>query len=129
MKKGEINKIKLSIILAFAFIFSTNYVSAMNIDFFYSPNCPACNSIFPEIILLSNQFTFPNYLWNGFDVSKKSYGINLIPTVRIETDDCREIELVGTNEINKYLKCELQEMSTPECRTHNYLKRGSYFIE
>lgn len=101
----------------------------MRVDFFYSPTCPACKSIIPTINPLIEQFNKPYYIWNVYDISQGSYNIKAVPTIKIKTSDCREIELVGTQEINKYLKCELQEMSTLECPTNTQLKRGSYFIE
>jgi len=118
---------KITAILLFSLIFSVGFVSAMNVDYFYSPTCSACNSIKNIIVNLYDRFDYHN--WNFLDVTKGSYNVNAIPTIKIRTDDCREIELAGTEEINKYLKCELQEMSTLECQTHLELKRGSFFIE
>jgi thiol-disulfide isomerase/thioredoxin len=120
------NKSKYITSLLVAFIL-VGSVSALNVNYFYSPSCPNCESINPLINSLSTQFSF--HKWNFFDVTKGSYNISGVPTIKIETSDCRNIELVGSYEIPKYLKCELQEQSTKECPTHSYLKRGSFFIE
>lgn len=123
-------KTKLFFILGmFGLFLSISFVSAMEVNFFYSPTCPACKSIIPTINSLIEQFKKPFYIWNINDVSQGNYNVQSVPTIKIKTSDCREIELVGTQEINKYLKCELQEQSTEECMTHHELKRGSYFIE
>jgi len=116
-------------VLSFAIMamFLLSFTSAMTIDFFYSNSCPHCQQVKP----LMNEMVqkFPDKEINFYDVAQGSYDVPGVPTIRIKTDDCRNIELIGTNEIDKYLFCELQEMSTEECMTHNYLKRGSYFIE
>jgi len=117
-------------IVIFTFLFLIGLfpiISAMNVDYFYSPTCSACNSIKSLVSNLYNKFDYHN--WNFLDITKGSYNVGAVPTIKIKTDDCREIELIGTGEIDKYLKCELQEMSTLECPTHLQLKRGSYFIE
>jgi hypothetical protein len=67
--------------------------------------------------------------WKFFDTTQTSYNISGTPTVKIKTNDCRNIELVGSYEIPKYLECELKEQSSKECPTHIELKRGSYFLE
>jgi thiol-disulfide isomerase/thioredoxin len=102
-------------------------ISAMNVDYFYSKNCPHCNNIKPLIIDFS--YSYPQHNWNFFDVSRGSYNVSGVPTIKIKTSDCRRIDLVGIYEIPKYLRCELQEMSTRECPTHLTLNRGSFFIE
>lgn len=102
-------------------------VSALSVNYFYSPSCPHCNEVKPLVLDLFNKFSWHKY--QLIDVTTHSVNISGVPTIRIKTDDCREIELVGSYEIPKYLKCELQEQSTKECMTHSELKRGSYFIE
>ncbi len=104
-------------------------VTASSVNFYYSPTCPHCEAVSPLIQQLSQQKFSAAWKWSFFDVSKQSYDIQGVPTIKIKTDDCREIELVGSYEIPKYLKCELQEQSTKECMTHSELKRGSYFLE
>ena len=108
-------------------LFLISNVSGMKVNYFYSPSCPHCNAIKPLIELLYNRFNYHN--WNFYDVTQESYNVKGVPTIRIKTSDCREIELIGSENIERYLKCELQEMSTLECPTHLELKEGSYFIE
>ena len=122
------NKKRIVLLVVISLIFLTSVISAMSINYFYSSTCSVCNSIKPLIVDLSSEFNY-NHNWNFFDVSRGSSGMSAVPTIKITTSDCREIELVGTQEINKYLKCELQEMSSLECMTHSELNRGSYFIE
>ena len=47
-----------------------------------------------------------------------------------KTLDKREITLVGSYEIPKFLECELNEISTLDCPTTSYLNctTNSYFI-
>jgi len=103
-------------------------VSAMDVNYFYSPNCPACNSIKSLMSEFYNKFYFYNL--NVYDVTQGSYNVQSIPTIRIKTNDCRQIELIGTDEIQKYLNCELQEMTTKGCPTNAFnSERQSWFIE
>lgn len=98
------------------------------IDIFYNPSCPHCEKVFPLIEQLQKQYT--QWKFNYYDVTQGSYqNISGVPTIKIYPSDGREIILVGSYEIPKYLKCELQEISTKECPTHLDLIRDSYFIE
>lgn len=114
----------------FVFLFGT--ISAMNIDFYYSPYCPHCQNVLPTIQTLQNQFSSNYYSWNWFDVTQGGrYNIQGVPTIKIKTDDCRNIEIVGDEPIKKQLKCELQEQSTLECPTFldgQGTKGGSWFV-
>lgn len=99
-------------------------VSATSVDFFYSQNCGHCKQVSPIVSKLSNQYKI-----NSYDVSQGSYNIQSVPLIQIKTNDCRNIELIGSQEIPKYLKCELQEMTTKECPTSSFNKeRQSWFI-
>jgi len=120
-------KPKNILFLIIGILFFISLVSALSINYFSSPSCPACNSIKEDVQGLYSEFDYHN--WNFYDTTKGSYNVQYIPTIRIKTDDCRNIELIGSDEINKYLKCELQEMSTLECPTHLELNRNSFFIK
>lgn len=121
-------KILISVCVVIFVLVSGILVSAMDINYFYSPNCPACNSIKSLMNEFYNKFYF--YKWNVYDVTQGSYNVQIIPTIRIKTNDCRQIELTGTDEIKKYLNCELQEMTTKGCSTNAFnSERQSWFIE
>jgi len=99
--------------------------SATYADFYYSENCPHCKQVYSLVVYNSKYFPI-----NFMDVNQGSYNIQGVPLIRILTADNREIELVGSQEISKYLKCELQEMSTKECPTYGFNKeRQSWFIK
>lgn len=103
-------------------------VSAISVDYFYSPNCGHCQSVSPliqEMIEKHQEIKF-----NILDVTQGSYNIGGTPTLKINTNDKREIILVGSYEIPQYLECELNEMSTLDCPTTTYLNTttNSYFI-
>jgi len=102
-------------------------VNAFRVDYFYSPSCPHCQEVSPMVNKLYDSFNF--YKWNFYDTTETTYNVKGVPTIKINTEDCRNVELVGSQEISKYLKCELQQQSTKECKTHLELNRGSYFIE
>ena len=78
------------------------------------------------------KYNKPYYIWNVFDTTQTSYNIQGIPTIKIKTNDCRNIEIVGDVPILNQLPCELQEMSTLECMTYpngEGTRGGSWFIE
>lgn len=110
-------KIKNPLIIFGILFISTSFISSMSIDF-YSPS----NNLTPLIQLYYLIFDKPFYNWNIYLSNSES-------RVEINTNDCRKIELIGEEEIKKYLQCELQEQSTEKCLTHKELNRGSYFIE
>jgi len=115
-------------IILIGLIFSVTLMSAMTIDYYYSPNCSHCQKVTPLINSLVGKYN--NYNWNFYDVSQGSYNIQGTPTVRIKTNDCREIKLVGSYEIPRWLNCELQQMTTKECPTSTKLnlETNSWFI-
>jgi len=117
-------------ICLFLTIFLVSGVSAMNINFFYSPQCGSCQKILPLIQNLNEKYSSSYYSWNIFDITKGSYNINAVPFIKIKTNDCREINLIGSQEIPARLKCELQEMTTKDCLTYSAgkVKEGSLFI-
>jgi len=112
---------------------SITLISAMDITFFYSDNCPHCAEIKPLIFNLAKQ----NYKghWNLYETSNpdnqlafQNYGFTGVPAFVIKTLDCREIKFVGAN-IPK-LNCELNEMTTKDCPTYSIsegTKNGSWF--
>jgi len=100
-------------------------VSASSVNFFYSENCPHCKQVYSLVVYTSKYFPI-----NFIDVNQGSYDVQGVPLIKILTSDCRKIDLVGSQEISKYLKCELQEMSTMECPTYGFNKeRQSWFIK
>ena len=74
---------------------------------------------------------FPEWTWKAYDTSTGTYNVAGVPTIEIKTPDKRIITLVGTEEIGRWLPCELMQKSTPECitsiepdpMTHSYFKR------
>ena len=102
--------------------------SAMRVDYFYSPNCGHCQEISPFVKELS--YKYNNVGFNFLDVTQGSYNVMGTPTLKINTNDKREITLVGSYDIPRYLECELNEMSTLDCPTTSYLNytTNSYFI-
>ena len=116
---------KLALIILVVGMLCVAGVSATSANFFYSESCPHCKQVHPLVYDLSNEYQI-----NFLDINKGSYNIQGVPTVIIKTSDGREIKLVGSQEIPKYLKCELQEMSTRECPTYGFnCERQSWFIE
>jgi len=116
---------KVLIVVLIVGLFLISFVSAMVVDFYYNINCPHCNQVKPLILELSKQYKI-----NFFDTSQGSYNVQGVPTIKIKTNDERKINLVGSQEIQRRLKCELDEMTTKQCPTYssNNYKGGSYFI-
>lgn len=106
-------------------IFLLGSVSATYANFYYSESCPHCQKVLPLVNDLSK--TYPI---NFYNVNEGSYNISGVPFIQIITSDCRKIDLIGSYEIPKFLKCELQEKSTIDCPTYSYLNTttDSYFI-
>jgi thiol-disulfide isomerase/thioredoxin len=116
---------KITIIILVVGMLCVGGVSAMSVNFFYNENCPHCAQVYPFVIELSKYYPI-----NFLDISKGSYNIQGVPTIIIKTLDNRKIELVGSQEIPAYLKCELQEMTTRECPTYGFNEeRQSWFIK
>jgi len=99
--------------------------SAMSINFYYSENCLHCKQVYP-IVLAASEY----YPINFIDVNKISSNINGVPLIRILTSDKRNIKLTGSQEIPKFLNCELNEQSTLDCSTTSKLncETNSFFI-
>ena len=95
-------------------LISVSVVSAMSVGFFYSEECQYCKQVYPIVLELSDKYKIDFY-----DINKGSYNIQGVPTVHIRTDDCRNIRLVGSQEIPRWLECELNEQSTMECPTYS----------
>lgn len=117
------------ILIAGLLVLSINLTSALEIRFFYSPSCSHCQNIIPLVQQLSRDFKWHD--WFAYDVTKGSYNISGIPTIRIK-DRCYNVEIVGDIPIQNKLKCEVQQMTTSECITKSAdikLKSGeSWFI-
>ena len=107
------NKINLLILLflVLGIVFTVGLVSAMNIDFFYHPDCPHCQSVFPLISKYDS--SIDNLNVNYIDTSQGSYDIEGVPLIRLDNG----IELKGSSEIPKYFYCEINEMTTKSCPT------------
>lgn len=133
MKKTKYLLIILGILLITGSIFiiaQSNQDCEKKVDFYYNPSCPHCQEVAPLIEQLKTEYS--DWKFSYYDVSQTSYtGISGVPTIKLYPDgkNGREILLEGSYEIPKYLKCELEEKSTPECPTHINLIRGSYFLE
>ena len=100
-------------------------VSAVGTNFFYSPNCPHCGQVYPVVVELSKQYPI-----NFLDITKGSYDVQGVPLIQILTSDKRIINLVGSQEIPKYLECELNEQSNLNCITFSADNSigGSWFV-
>jgi len=126
-------KYKLLIILSLCIlIISVNLVSAMKIDFYYSPTCSHCQNVIPTINNLIAKYQEPYYVWKTYDVTQMNYNIRAVPTIKIETNDCRSIEISGDVPIINKLPCELNEQSTQKCVTYingEGTRGGSWFVE
>lgn len=137
MDKKNIRKIiTFSIFGAFILIMTILTINALSnsadcekrIEYYYNPSCPHCQEVSP--LIYESEKIFTNWKFYYYDASQTSYKDVLgVPTIKIYPGDGREVILSGSYEIPKYLKCELQEMSTLECPTHHELIRESYFIE
>lgn len=103
-------------------------VSAVSIDYYYHPQCVHCQNIAPFIEDVIK--TYDNVEWNIFDTSKE-YFDGGTPTLFINTDDGRNIKMVGSYEIPTYLQCELDEQSNLNCPTYsaNECRDDSWFIK
>lgn len=121
-------KVLISLILG---VFLVNFVLASSVNFYYSPNCPHCESVKPLMNSLKNNYI--QWQFNFMDVTKGSYNVRGVPFVTIFTSDKRKIDLVGSREIPKYLECELNEVTTLGCPTYSIsegynLETQSWFI-
>jgi len=99
------------------FVLLAGGVFASTVNFYHSPNCPHCKSVEPLINSLSNKYI--NWNFNFYDITKGSYNVQGVPFITVITSDKRKIDLIGSNEIPKYLECELNEMSTLDCPTYS----------
>jgi len=117
---------KKILVIGFCFMLVlVSCVSAMNVDFYYSESCPYCKQVYPMVVELSKQFPI-----NLLDVTKGSYDVQGVPLIQILTSDKRIINLVGSQEIPKYLECELNEQSNLNCITFSADNSigGSWFV-
>ena len=103
-------------------------VSAMSVNYYFNPECGHCKEIAPFIETMYNKHN--NIKWNFLDVSKGSYKIDGTPTLILRTKDNREIIMVGSYQIPRYLECEINEQSNLNCPTYsvNEYKNNSWFI-
>ncbi len=114
MAKKQIKKTLGLILCLSTIILLISSVSAISANFFYSETCPHCEKVYPFVLKLSNYFPI-----SFLDVTKGSYNVGGVPLIRILTSDKRTIELGGSQNIPKYLECELNEMSSKECPTYS----------
>jgi len=120
--------ISLVISLSIIVIAQNNNIYEKKVEFYYNPQCSHCQEVMPLINKFEDEFSNWNFYY--FDITKEKYSeVSAVPMVKVFPEKDRTITLLGSLEISKYLKCELQEMSTLECMTHNELNRGSYFID
>lgn len=121
------SKIKISFgILALLLVGS---VSAISVDYYFNTECGHCEKIAPFINEISNKNS--NVKWNFLDTSKGSYAISGTPTLILKTDDGREIKMIGSYEIPRYLECEINEQSNLNCPTYSAseCRNDSWFIK
>lgn len=118
------------LIIGFICLLLVGSVSAISVNYYYSPNCGHCKSIEPFMNQMINYY--PNVNWNILDITQGSYMISGTPTLILTTSDCRKIKLVGSQEIPRWLECELNEQSNLDCPTYSILegtKNGSWFVK
>jgi len=111
-------KLKLTILIGLVLVFCiVPIVSAMQVSFFYSETCPHCKSVKPLVdsLMIKNL----DIKFNYYNVLLGNYDIVGVPLIKIKTDDCRKIELIGSQEIPRYLECELNKMTTKDCPTYS----------
>ena len=112
----------------------TSSVTAMKVQFFYSKNCPHCQTMYPVVMNFVNKY--PKITWGIYEVNSdvdnlKAYqeqGFSGVPAFSITTSDCREIQFVGAD--TKKFQCEVEEMTTKDCPTFSADKEpieGSWF--
>jgi len=108
-------------IVAVSLIAVFGLVSATNIKFFYSDSCPHCQKMKP---IVQNYINLGIGEWELKNMNNElnseeftSYEFTGVPAFIINTNDGREIKVVGAD--SKRLNCELQEMSTKECITYS----------
>ncbi len=104
------------------------YSKSLELNYYYSPECPHCQKVSPLINSVSSHFKV-----NQYDVSKGSYFYSATPTVVVKTLDCREIVIQGSKDIPNHLPCEVIQMSSKKCTTYSStqgynLKTKSWFI-
>jgi len=116
------------IIISLVGLLLVGCVSAMSVNYFYSPSCGHCEAIKPFINQVTNKYS--NVKWNILDITQGSYNIQGTPALMLRTNDNRDITLVGSGEIPRWLECELNEMTTKNCPTYSKLncETNSFFI-
>jgi thiol-disulfide isomerase/thioredoxin len=86
-------------------------VSALSVNYFYSPSCPHCENVKPLIRELQEKYSFHN--WNFVNI--KEYNLN-IPVPRLEIE---EVVLIGSKDIplfaEKYLDCNPDVQPQTRC--------------
>ena len=105
---------KIFTIFAIA-IYLMTISSAMSIDYYFHPKCEHCKVTSPFVSSIAG--VYPHVNFNFLDTSQEKYDISGTPTLVVNTNDCREIKLVGSQEIPENLECELKEMSSLNCET------------
>jgi len=121
---------KLLIGILIVGLLAVGCVSAMTVSYYHHPNCNHCQKINPIIETLI--LKYKDMDWRVLDTSTGSYAIDGTPTLIINTDDNREIKIIGSQEIPRWLECELNEQSNLNCPTYSStegVKDGSWFIK
>jgi len=103
---------KILITALISVILLTNIVSAVCVDYYFNPQCSHCQQIAPFIVQVKAFFT--DVKWTDHNVVEEQMSVGT-PTAVIN----KQITLVGSADIPRWLPCELQEMSTPNCVTYS----------
>jgi len=129
-------KVIIAVVILIAAVSLGIYFKGLNklsydksVDFFYSPDCPHCQAIKPLVDSYAKEYTL--WEWRFHDITKEQTGVSAVPLIKIKTSDNRNIELIGSTEIERWLECELAEQSSERCPTYSgdyNHKTNSWFI-
>ncbi|HEY0090447.1 MAG TPA: hypothetical protein VGB37_16475 [Candidatus Lokiarchaeia archaeon] len=86
------------------------------VDYFYLLTCPHCQGVRPLVDTLRKEF--PSWKWTYHNIEEEEEDIPAVPLIKIKTYDNRNISLIGSDEIARWLKCELAQQSSLECPTY-----------
>lgn len=105
---------KIFIIVLVISLISLTIVSGLVVKYYYSPSCPHCQRVNPLVSQLRQQF--PEVDWQIYNVNEVPNPYSQgVPAIVID----EEMIIVGSLEIPKRLRCEVQQMSTKECQTYS----------
>jgi thiol-disulfide isomerase/thioredoxin len=101
-----------SLLVAFMLVGS---VSALSINYFYSPSCPHCESVKPLVNSLQQKYSF--HEWNFINVQEQNLNIP-VPTLEIDGE-----KLIGSRDIplfaEMYLNCNPNIQPQTTCSNGN----------